>query len=186
MTTTQDFASPSGMNSSPVYPPPPIDLEAARLPQSNGEVQAAPDSPTNSIRQRRPMRSSTAKIYRPERRGKEWQPGQEPGIDTSASHSFLGGPEIYEECEITVVDFSQDDMQMHRLDNRSFVPFMEEAKPDWVVCRWININGLSWDIIKLLGRAKSLHRLAVEDLLNTRNRTKADWYSDHTYSQFSL
>lgn len=132
------------------------------------------------------MRSSTAKIYQPERRGKEWQPGQEPGIDTFASHSFLGGPEIYEECEITVVDFSQDDMQMHRLDNRSFAPFMEEAKPDWVVCRWININGLSWDIIKLLGRDKSLHRLAIEDLLNTRNRTKADWYSDHTYSQFSL
>lgn len=186
MTTTQDFASQSGMNSSTMSPPPPIDLEAARLPQSNGEAQAAPASPIDSICQRRPMRSSTAKIYRPERRGQEWQPGQEPGIDTSASHSFLGGPEIYEECEITVVDFSQDDMQMHRLDNRSFVPFIKEAKPDWVMCRWININGLSWDIIKLLGSDKRLHRLAVEDLLNTRNRTKADWYSDHTYSQFSL
>ncbi|MCJ1343532.1 hypothetical protein MMC31_001727, partial [Peltigera leucophlebia] len=186
MTVTQDFASQSGMNSSTMFPPPPIDLEAARLPQSNGEAQAAPASPIDSIRQRRPMRSSTAKIYRPERRGKEWQPGQEPGIDTSASHSYLGGPEIYEECEITVVDFSQDDMQMHRLDNRSFTPFMEEAKPDWVMCRWININGLSWDIIRLLGSDKRLHRLAIEDLLNTRNRTKADWYSDHTYMVLPL
>lgn len=92
---------------------------------------------------------------------------------------------------------------MHRLDNKSLVPFMEEARPDWVACRWINVNGLSWDVIRLLGNDKGLHRLAIEDLvrlgwtsalvrlaqcdvckMNTKNRTKADWYSDHTYSEF--
>ena len=58
---------------------------------------------------------------------------------------------------------------------------MDKPRPDWAVCRWINVNGLSWDVIKLLGNDKGLHRLAIEDLLNPRNRTKADWYSDHTY-----
>ena len=58
---------------------------------------------------------------------------------------------------------------------------MDVPRPDWAVCRWINVNGLSWDVIKLLGSDKSLHRLAIEDLLNPKNRTKADWYSDHTY-----
>ena len=58
---------------------------------------------------------------------------------------------------------------------------MDKPRPDWAVCRWINVNGLSWDVIKLLGNDKRLHRLAIEDLLNPRNRTKADWYSDHTY-----
>ncbi len=77
-------------------------------------------------------------------------------------------------------------MQMHRLDNRSLVSFMEETRPDWVICRWINVNGLSWDVIKLLGNDKGLHRLAIEDLLNTKNRTKADWYTDHTYSKFPI
>ena len=58
---------------------------------------------------------------------------------------------------------------------------MKVPRPDWAACRWININGLSWDVIKLLGNDKHLHRLAIEDLLNPRNRTKADWYSDHTF-----
>ena len=58
---------------------------------------------------------------------------------------------------------------------------MEVPRPNWAACRWININGLSWDVIKLLGNDKHLHQLAIEDLLNPRNRTKADWYSDHTY-----
>ena len=59
--------------------------------------------------------------------------------------------------------------------------FMDTPRPDWAVCRWINVNGLSWDVIKLLGNDKRLHRLAIEDLLNPKNRTKVDWYSDHTY-----
>ncbi len=53
-------------------------------------------------------------------------------------------------------------------------------------CRWISVNGLSWDVIKLLGNHKNLHRLAIEDLTNQKNRTKADWYSDHTYMVLPL
>ena len=62
-------------------------------------------------------------------------------------------------------------MQMHRLDNKSLVPFMEEARPEWVACRWISVNGLSWDVIRLLGNDKGLHRLAIEDLV------RFDWFS---------
>lgn len=123
--------------------------------------------------------------YRPDRRGQPWQPGQEPGIDTSSAHEGqppAGPPGLHEDCEILVVDFSQDRVVLHRLDNKSLATFMEDPKPDWAACRWINVNGLSWDVIKLLGNDKGLHRLAVEDLMNTKNRTKADWYSDHTYS----
>lgn len=75
-------------------------------------------------------------------------------------------------------------MQMHQLNNKTLVSFIEEPRPNWVLCRWISVNGLSWDVIKVLGNYKGLHRLAIEDLINTRNRTKADWYSDHTYSKF--
>ena len=52
---------------------------------------------------------------------------------------------------------------------------MNLPQPEWVKCRWVNVNGLSWDVIQLLGRDKSLHRLAIEDLMNTRNRIKAEW-----------
>ena len=147
---------------------------------------ASNSSHSESIRQRRPIRSNTVKTYRPERKGVSWQPGAEPGIDTSAiqdERSFRNGPLLHEECEILVVDFSQDQFQMHRLDNKALITFMEQSRPDWATCRWINVNGLSWDVIKLLGNDKGLHRLAIEDMLNTKNRTKADWYSDHTYSE---
>lgn len=200
MTEARDFFPLQHVSSSSTIMPPSlhIDLEiATQSPQSSQAHQldgnAAPPppcSPIESVRlQRRPMRSSTAKTYRPEGRGKPWQPGQEPGIDTSApQHAHPSSatvvPELHEECDITVVDFSHEDMQMHRLDNKSLVPFMAEPRPDWAVCRWINVNGLSWDVIKLLGNDKGLHRLAIEDLMNPRNRTKADWYSDHTYREY--
>lgn len=200
MVETRDFSTPLHMSSNSTAMPSPlhIDLEAAASsPQSpqtyrlDGHVAPLPPNspPEPACTERRPVRSNTAKTYRPERWGQPWQPGQEPGIDTSAPQHARPSPagvvpELHEECEITVVDFSYEDMRPHRLDNRSLVPFMAEPRPDWVVCRWINVNGLSWDVIRLLGSNKGLHRLAIEDLMNSRNRTKADWYSDHTYREY--
>ncbi len=168
-------------------------------PDTDIEAQSPQSSPTDhghgpfsssseSIRQRRPVRSSTVKTYRPERKGAPWQVGGEPGIDTSATHEghpLRSGTQLHEECEILVADFSQDRIQMHRWDNRTLVAFMDQPRPDWAKCRWINVDGLSWDVIKLLGNDKGLHRLAIEDMMNTKNRTKADWYSDHTFGEYN-
>lgn len=33
---------------------------------------------------------------------------------------------------------------------------------------------------------KRLHRLAIEDLIQTKTRTKVDWYNDHTYMVLAL
>ena len=124
---------------------------------------------------RRSRRTTTAETYRPQRWGQKWQPGQEPGIPAAALH----GPK--RECDITVVDFSQDDIQIRHLDNDSLSTSLAIPREDWVVCRWINVNGISGDVIQLLARYKNFHRLAIEDMLNNHNRTKADWYADHTY-----
>lgn len=181
-----DGATPAQLNTSPSpMRPSNIDLEA-QSPQAPVQVQEKenrhPISPIESVRFRRPKRSNTAKTYKPERRGQDWHPGQEPGIDTSATdlHPSLA-KNLHAECDITVVDFSEDDIRLQHLDNESLPDFMELPRPEWAACRWINVNGLSWDVIKLLGNDKHLHRLAIEDLMNPRNRTKADWYSDHTY-----
>lgn len=74
-------------------------------------------------------------------------------------------------------------MVQHQLNNGTLEGFLNVPKEDWVVCRWINVNGLSWDVIRLLGNYKRLHRLAIEDLMNTRGRTKVDWYSDQSFSK---
>lgn len=105
-----------------------------------------------------------------------WRPGAEPGVDTSkpdGGHASM--PNLHAECEIAVVDFSQDRISEVRLTNDTLGDFLAKPQQKWVKCRWINVNGLSWDVIQLLGEHKKLHRLAVEDILNTRNRTKADW-----------
>ncbi|KAH8801592.1 cora family metal ion transporter-like protein [Xylogone sp. PMI_703] len=116
-----------------------------------------------------------------------WHPGQEPGLDPLKPN---GGrhqtPMLHEECQITVVDFSEQDMVMNDFDNQGLIKFIEEPQADWIKCRWINVNGLSWDVIQALAKYKSFHRLAVEDLVNIDNRTKADWYTDHTYIVLTL
>jgi Mg2+ and Co2+ transporter CorA len=146
---------------------------------------------------RRRGRSNTSK-YAPEHlggKGGAWQPGREPGIDTSdpaphydrSSHlDEIHVEDLNTHCEITIVDFSQDKMDMYELNNDELAEFLCRPKEDWVSCRWINVNGLSWDVIRVLGNHKGLHRLAVEDLMNTRNRSKVDWYNDHTFIILAL
>ncbi|KAK0637399.1 hypothetical protein B0T17DRAFT_588262 [Bombardia bombarda] len=95
-------------------------------------------------------------------------------------------PELRAPCEITIVDFSQDKLSIHSLDNDSLGPFLKLPQPFWVKCRWINVNGLSWDVIQALGSNKNLHKLAVEDLMNTRNRTKAEWFPTHAFIVLTL
>ncbi|EMR70806.1 putative family metal ion protein [Eutypa lata UCREL1] len=90
-------------------------------------------------------------------------------------------PHLHTNCQITVVDFSHSDLEVHEFNNEQLIEFIKKPQPSWVKCRWINVNGLSWDVIQALGSAKDLHRLAIEDIMNTRNRTKVDWYSNHAF-----
>lgn len=124
-----------------------------------------------------------------------WTPGQEPGFDTAdpaPPYSKIAGgdprhPEqLRQKCGITVVDYSTDYIDTTDLDNDNLEEFLNKPQPEWVQVRWINCDGLSWDVIRLLGNYKGLHRLAIEDMMQTRNRTKADWYRDHTYMVLPL
>ncbi|EXJ55905.1 hypothetical protein A1O7_08836 [Cladophialophora yegresii CBS 114405] len=149
---------------------------------------------------RRRGRADTANvIYGPAEMGRStgWTPGQEPGIDTSdpappySQGNAVGGDSAHLEklnqrCEITVVDFSNEAVSTTDLDNDNIEDFLQKGPPGWSDVRWINVNGLSWDVIRVLGNHKRLHRLAIEDLIHTKNRTKVDWYSDHTYMVLPL
>jgi hypothetical protein len=106
-----------------------------------------------------------------------WRPGLEPGLDPAASNDGSPGTLLNADCHITVVDYSEDRIETRHLDNGSLPKWIESQgkRADWAKCRWINVDGLSWDVIQALGRYKNLHKLAIEDLVNTENRTKADW-----------
>ncbi|KAI0377095.1 hypothetical protein F5Y04DRAFT_265016 [Hypomontagnella monticulosa] len=159
----------------------PMNVDTSPVPQS---ATRSPLSPSAGLR-RRMTRSNTfltIEEFEDFESQPGWRPGAEPGIDPLKPD---GGqdttPDLHAECQITVVDFSQDNLQIHELDNAGLIDFVKKPQPGWVKCRWINVNGLSWDVIQALGQYKNLHRLAIEDVMNKRNRTKADWYANHAF-----
>lgn len=126
--------------------------------------------------------------HAPEHSGPTWQPGAEPGIDTSAGDEAVP-PEINSlktACDISIIDFSDTDVRHLQTGNEGLSYALEEPRPDDLPCRWISVNGLSWDVIKLLGNKYNLHRLAIEDLIHTHTRTKVDWYADHAFMVLTL
>ncbi|KAJ5195397.1 uncharacterized protein N7498_008835 [Penicillium cinerascens] len=163
------------------------------IPDVSTTAAARVNSTDTSKRCRR--RSNTARSYCAEGLAPEstWQPGTEPGIDpTKPLPSYSSGwalnvpGDLQRPCEITVVDFSENEMQQYELDNDTLEQFLSRDREPWVQCRWINVNGLSWDVIRTLGKHKGLHRLAIEDLVHATNRIKADWYSDHAFVALTL
>lgn len=167
---TVDGLNPGGL----VSPPPAVTKSDTELPRN----RAIPN--TGSPVRRRSSRTNTFKSIEDfsdfdHREG--WHPGAEPGVDpykTDGGRASL--PKLQTACDITVVDFSQDDLHVSALNNDDLGPFLKEPQPKWAQCRWINVNGLSWDVIATLGQYKKLHKLSIEDIMNTRNRTKTDWY----------
>ncbi|OIW34143.1 hypothetical protein CONLIGDRAFT_697025 [Coniochaeta ligniaria NRRL 30616] len=116
-----------------------------------------------------------------------WHPGAEPGVDPAkpdGGHASM--PSLSAPCDITIVDICQDNLAIQHLDNDTLGQFLDIPQPEWSICRWINVNGLSWDVIKTLGQHKSLHQLAIEDIMNTRNRTKAEWFPTHAFIVLTL
>ncbi|EGX94261.1 CorA family metal ion transporter, putative [Cordyceps militaris CM01] len=119
--------------------------------------------------------------------GMGWYPGAEPGYDPKlpdGGHASV--PQLTAPCEITVVDFSLERLEQWHFDNDGFIEFIQRPKESWAQCRWININGLSWDVIQAVGSTKGLHKLAIEDIMNLRNRTKVDWYPNHAFIIMTL
>jgi len=152
--------------------------------QVDGNSVISPSRLSIDTLRRRPTRSNTIRHYHSPTRLKWEEPGAEPGVDTkkeNETHSSL-----QQHCDITVVDFSDDRVEYHGLDNDNLEEFLKQPKEAWVQCRWINVNGLSWDVIRSLGNHKNLHRLAIEDLMYTRGRTKVDWYSDQAFMLLTL
>ncbi|KAF2632180.1 hypothetical protein BU25DRAFT_383890 [Macroventuria anomochaeta] len=111
--------------------------------------------------------------------------GSEPGIDITDEDAWPQWRQKVQ-SQITAVDFSIDRIEKYELTNSTLGDFLAKPREDWVTCRWINVNGLSWDVVRLLGEKQKLHSLAIEDLLHTRNRTKADWYPEHVFVLLTL
>ncbi|KAG9946987.1 hypothetical protein KCU85_g6099, partial [Aureobasidium melanogenum] len=154
--------------------------------QRFGSVASGASFESNeTTRHRRLSRSNTVKTYHEPTRP-NWQPGAEPGIDTDAERVSPHLEALRARCDILVADFGAEQLETVQVENNSLEEILTEKRPPHLPCRWISVNGLSWDVIKILGQHYGLHRLAIEDLIHTRTRTKCDWYSDHAFVVLTL
>lgn len=151
-------------------------------------------SAQGSVRNRRTSRSNTVHTYPPpayqelQHASDVSSPGAEPGIDTNDSDENIPSyiTKLKQDCDINIIDFSDSDVKNQRVDNDSLADFLNLPRSEDLPCRWISINGLSWDVIRVVGNKYGLHRLAIEDLCHTKTRTKVDWYADQAFIVLTL
>ncbi|GJE89653.1 magnesium transporter-like protein [Phanerochaete sordida] len=116
--------------------------------------------------------------------------GAEPGIDPRRETAFLQYGHLRQKCLIEVVDYSAVRSSFGRMTNNEFIKLLADpracAKEPWVKVRWINVGGVSWDVISALAIHYGMHPLAVEDLLHAFEgrstlRSKVDYYQKHLF-----
>lgn len=116
-----------------------------------------------------------------------WRAGIEPGLDPTKENGGLPSlPTPPTPCVITAVDFDQENISINELTNDSLHNYLagDRGKPS--ICRWINVSGLDWDVIQTIALKYDLSHLALEDLLNTKSRTKVEWYKNHMFIVLTL
>ena len=132
-------------------------------------------------------------------------PGAEPGIDVHKDSAVLDFGHIRQNCLIEIADYSSVRSSFGRMTNREFISFLEDPaaseREHWVKVRWINVGGISWDVVRALAlkygasnnhlspctmlmiRHVDLHPLSLEDMLHVpgRPRSGADYYKRHLF-----
>jgi len=79
--------------------------------------------------------------------------GAEPGIDPRRSSTYIDYYDnIRERCTIQVIDYGSVRSKFRRVDNDGFIDLMvkEAKRAKWAKVRWINIGGISWDVLSEL------------------------------------
>lgn len=113
--------------------------------------------------------------------------GAEPGVDPRRQSAYLHYAHIRERCEIQITDYSTVRSSFGKMDNARFVQMFNDQRSSeresWVKVRWINVCGISWDVMSVLALKYDLHPLAIEDVLHKRGhtRSKTDYYSQHLF-----
>ena len=126
--------------------------------------------------------------------------GSEPGVDVTQDVGDYAN--LKDPVRVTIVDYSSDG-QGTRVDvpgkklkmwlnspdgERPVIPkpgTHGDEKDKLRSVRWINVDGINFEILKFLTLRYGLHPLAVEDTLRASNnpRSKLDFYANHLYLQ---
>lgn len=110
--------------------------------------------------------------------------GAEPGID---ARSETATHQAEPDSEIKIIDFSSKQVVEQDVPSGKLQSVLQDQpRPEWAACRWIYVNGLNRDVVRLLGEHKQLHRLSMEDVMDTNTPTKVDWYDSHCFLELTM
>lgn len=101
------------------------------------------------------------------------KPGSAPGIEHDRTGPAPPSQTPPKPLTVTCIDFSKDRVVVNDVaDNAAF---LQTHREPWVHVRWVNVVGLhDLDFIRDLGKKYRLHPLALEDMVHTPQRAKAE------------
>lgn len=136
----------------------------AELPKSSFSIKSRPSNvspskarPTlaNTMRPSDRFRSAAKKVmalHRSTTMIRKGQAGAEPGVDPRRASADLLYADIKQDCVIELFDYSSVRQSQGKMTNREFVELMDNAQASepekWSRVRWVNIGGMSWDVMK--------------------------------------
>lgn len=87
--------------------------------------------------------------------------------------------------KVSMYEFGPSALRENReMTNAEFLEVLQGLGPmeQEFKCRYIHIQGLSWDILEALGTKYSIHSLALEDCAHVPQRIKVDYYENMVYA----
>ncbi|KAJ4473129.1 hypothetical protein J3R30DRAFT_3514880 [Lentinula aciculospora] len=114
--------------------------------------------------------------------------GAEPGVDPRHYSAELRYRGIKQSCEIRIVDYSAVSMKSRSITSTQLIDMFNDPqvseRPSWAKVRWIDVGGISWDVLKALAVKYKIHPLALENILHTHTKptaSKSDYYPQHLF-----
>jgi magnesium transporter len=88
------------------------------------------------------------------------------------------GPEISRQIGIDLITYSPQSYKQETLQNVDDLNIIS-GSPE---IHWLNLNGVhNIELIGKIGEKLNIHKLILEDILNTNQRPKVDFYDEHIY-----
>jgi hypothetical protein len=95
--------------------------------------------------------------------------GAEPGIDPRRASASAQYGHIRQDCVIEITDYSSTKHSFGRMSNHQFVEMLRDPRASqrepWAKVRWINIAGVSWDVVAALALRYGMFHLNGQDSL---------------------
>ncbi len=96
---------------------------------------------------------------------------------------IFSGHERNHEVKIEQIKYSAENFSESIVDTVDDIDVSDASNNVY----WINLNGVhDPNVIKKIGEKFNIHKLVLEDILNTHQRPKVDFYNEHVYAVIKM